>query len=171
MLLVVENSILFFVCFFVIVKIHWRRGWYFMTSPGSFPFAGKNLHFSILMWDYCARTTETGVHASCVCVCVRLWTVWCCQCQRLHFDTSCPDGRSLIRSIMFPAWLSCVDLCCFLPELFFSQHISHFLLLFLFSFHPSFLCVSFSFFFYLLVVFLIFGWFSSHGGLQVISWD
>lgn len=116
--IVVENSMLFILT----VTFGREKSNDFRFSAlraGSFPFAGKNLHFSILMWNHCARATEK------VCMCL----VWECQCRHLYFDTSCPDGCSLIRSIMFPARLSCA---VFLFNLLFSQHTSHCLLFLLF---------------------------------------
>lgn len=74
MLLVVENSILFFV-FFVIVKIHWRRGWYFMTVSWQLPVCWKeptffNSNVTLLCknnWNRCACVLCVSVYVCGLC--------------------------------------------------------------------------------------------------------
>lgn len=41
---------------------------FLLLRAGSFPFAGKNLHFSILMWNCCTRATEKRCACACVCL-------------------------------------------------------------------------------------------------------
>lgn len=148
MLLVVENSILFFVCFFVIVKSIDGEDGTSWPSPGSFPFAGKNLHFSILMWDCCARTTETGVHVSCVCLCASV------DCVMLPVPTSLfwhflsrwaqSDQEYHLSSLAVLCWFVLLSPCVvFLSTHFsFSAFISAFFVCVFFLFH---LLVVFSF--------------------------
>lgn len=83
MLLVVENSILFFVCFFVIVKIHWRRGWYFMTVSWQLPVCWKEpTFFNSNVRLLCKNNWNRCACVLCVCLCASV------DCVMLPVPTS-----------------------------------------------------------------------------------